>query len=154
MCIRDRDAAIRLIKTLGNPSEAAVLGEAIIDEIYFRVLTDVQGGALTYLLQQRGQIQQIARAVEYVNQNLGKPVSVDDLADMVNMSTSGFHKKFKEVMHVSPLQYAKSIKLNRAQTYILQGKSVSEAGYIVGYNSPAQFSREYKRHFGVVPSAT
>jgi len=148
------DAVIRLISTLGNPSEAAVLGETIIDEIYFRILTDVQGGALAHLLQQRGQIQQIARAVEYVNQNLEKPVSVDDLADMVNMSSSGFHKKFKEVMHLSPLQYAKSIKLNRAQNYILQGKTVSEAGYMVGYNSPAQFSREYKRHFGMVPSAT
>lgn len=148
------DAAVRLIGTLGNPREAAVLGEAIIDEIYFRVLSDVQGGALAHLLQQRGQIQEIARAVEYVNQNLDKPVSVDDLADMVNMSGSGFHKKFKEVMHVSPLQYAKSMKLNRAQTYLMQGKSVSEAGYMVGYNSPAQFSREYKRHFGIVPSET
>jgi len=148
------DAAVRLIRTLGNPVEAAVLGEAIIDEIYFRILTDVQGGALIHLLQQRGQIQQIARAVEYVNQNIDKQVSVDDLADMVNMSSSGFHKKFKEVMHVSPLQYAKLIKLNRAQTYIHQGRSVSEAGYMVGYNSPAQFSREYKRHFGIAPSET
>lgn len=148
------DAAVRLMRALGNPTESAVLGDAIIDEIYFRIISDVQGGALTHLLQQRGQIQRIARAVEYVNQNLDKPVSVDDLADMVNMSSSGFHKRFKEVMHVSPLQYAKSMKLNRAQSYILQGKSVSEAGYMVGYNSPAQFSREYKRHFGIVPSET
>lgn len=148
------DAAIRLLKTLKNPSEAAILGEAIIDEIYFRILSEEQGGALKYHLQQRGQIQQISKAVEYVHQNLDKPISVDDLADIVNMSCSGFHKKFKEVMHLSPLQYAKSIKLNKAQTYIIEGKSVSEAGYMVGYNSPAQFSREYKRHFGIVPSAT
>jgi AraC-like DNA-binding protein len=148
------DAVIRLLKTLSSPSEAAILGEAIIDEIYFRILSDEQGGALKYHLQQRGEIQQISKAVEYVHQNLDKPVSVDDLADIVNMSSSGFHKKFKEVMHLSPLQYAKSIKLNKAQTYIMDGKSVSEAGYMVGYNSPAQFSREYKRHFGVVPSAT
>jgi AraC-like DNA-binding protein len=148
------DAAVRLVRTLENPAEAAVLGEAIIDEIYFRILTDERGGELIHLLQQRGQIQQIARAVEYMNQNLDQPISVDNLADMVNMSSSGFHKKFKEVMHLSPLQYAKSIKLNRAQTYIMQGKTVSEAGYMVGYNSPAQFSREYKRYFGVVPSAT
>ena len=148
------DAVIRLLKTLDSPSEAAILGEAIIDEIYFRILSEEQGGALKYHLQQRGQIQQISKAVEYVHQNLEKPVSVDDLADIVNMSSSGFHKKFKEVMHLSPLQYAKSIKLNKAQTYIMEGKSVSEAGYMVGYNSPAQFSREYKRHFGIVPSAT
>lgn len=148
------DATIRLFKSLESPSEAAILGEAIIDEIYFRILIEERGGTLKYLLQQHGQIQQIAKAVEYVYKNLDKPVSVDDMADIVNMSSSGFHKKFKEVMHLSPLQYVKSIKLNRAHAYILEGKSVSEAGYMVGYNSPAQFSREYKRHFGVVPSAT
>ena len=53
-----------------------------------------------------------------------------------------------------PLQYAKSIKLDRAYTLIKEGKNASEAGYLVGYNSPAQFSREYKRHFGFAPSAT
>ncbi len=53
-----------------------------------------------------------------------------------------------------PLQYAKSIKLNPAQTLIREGKNASEAGYMVGYNCPSQFSREYKRHFGFAPSAT
>ena len=57
-------------------------------------------------------------------------------------------------MHMSPLQYAKSVKLFEAQKLIKAGKNASEAGYMVGYNSPAQFSREYKRHFGFVPSAT
>ena len=148
------DATIRLLRTLDNPSEAAILGESIIDEIYFRILSEEQGGRLKYLLQQRGQIQQVSKAVEYLHQHLDQSVSVDDLADIVNMSSSGFHKKFKQVMHLSPLQYAKSIKLNRAQTYIMDGKSVTEASYMVGYNNLAQFSREYKRHFGILPSAT
>lgn len=148
------DAAIRLLRTLDNPSEAAILSESIIDEIYFRILSEEQGGQLKYLLQQRGQIHQVSKAVEYLHQHLDKPVSVDDLADIVNMSSSGFHKKFKQVMHLSPLQYAKAIKLNRAQTYIVDGKSATEASYMVGYNNLAQFSREYKRHFGILPSAT
>lgn len=146
------DAVIRLLKTLANPAEATVLGNSIIDEIYYRVLNDEQGGSLKILLRHQGQIQQIARAVEYLHENLDKNVSVNDLASIVNMSGSGFHKKFKEVMHISPLQYAKLIKLNYAKTYITEGRSVSEAGYLVGYNSPAQFSREYKRHFGMSPS--
>ena len=111
-------------------------------------------GKLTYLLQQRGQIQRVARAVEYIHQNLDEAVSVEKLADLVNMSSSGFHRSFKDVMHSSPLQYAKSIKLFKAQSYLREGKNANEAGYLVGYNSPAQFSREYKRHFGFVPSAT
>lgn len=148
------DVMIRLLKTLDDPNEASILGESAIDEIYFRILRDEQGGMLQYHLQQRGQLHEIIRAVEYVHQNLDKSMSIDDLADIVNMSISGFHKKFKEVMHLSPLQYAKSIKLNKAQHYIMEGKSVSEAGFMVGYNSSAQFSREYKRLFGISPSAT
>lgn len=147
------DAMVRLLRTLERPAASAALADGIIDEIYFHILTDGAGGALRHYLQQRGQIRQIARAVEHVHQNLDKQVSVDQLAEIVHMSSSGFHRKFKEVMHLSPLQYAKSIKLSKAQEYLSSGKSVSEAGYLVGYNSPAQFSREYKRHFGMVPSA-
>ena len=131
-----------------------VTPESIIDEIYYRILREEQGGALKVLLRQQGQMQQISRAVEYLHENLDKNVSVDELASLVNMSSSGFHKKFKEVMHLSPLQYTKLIRLNKARTYIIEGRNVSEAGYMVGYNSPAQLSREYKRQFGVSPSAT
>ena len=147
------DAAIRLVATLSDPAETAILGEALIDEIYFRILTEEQGGSLRVLLRQQGQIQQISRAVEHLHENLNKSVSVEELAGLVNMSQSGFHKKFKQVMHLSPLQYTKLVRLNKARTLILEGNSVSEAAYHVGYNSPAQFSREYKRQFGDSPSA-
>ena len=146
------DCIIRLLQVSRDEAESAVLADGILDEIYFRLLSEEQGGALRNQLQQRGQIRQISRAVEHLHENLEKPVSVDDLARIVHMSASGFHKKFKEVMHLSPLQYAKSIKLSKAKGYIMDGKSVSEAGYMVGYNSAAQFSREFKRFFGVVPS--
>ena len=146
------DAILRLLRTLDSPSEAAILGQAIIEEIYFRLLSKWQGGGLVQLLQQRGKIKQISKAVDYVHQHLDKSLSIDDMASVVNMSTSGFHKKFKEVMHLSPLQYAKSVKLNRARNYIIAGRNANEAGILVGYKSPAQFSREYKRYFGVAPS--
>lgn len=148
------DASIRLLKSLDDPVEAAVLGEPIIDEIYYRLLSGEQGGALKVLLRQQGQIQQISKAVEHLHENLNHPISLDELANLVSMSSSGFHKKFKEVMHLSPLQYVKLVRLNKAKTYITEGKNVSEAAYMVGYNSPAQFSREYKRQFGVAPSET
>lgn len=146
------DAATRLIKTLDNPTEASVLGQPIVDELYFRILTDEHGGALKYHLQQQGWVQQISSAIEYIHQNLEKSISVDKLAELVNMSQTSFHRKFKEVMHLSPIQYVKLVKLNKAQTYITEGTCVSEAGSRVGYKSSAQFSREYKRHFGRTPS--
>jgi AraC-like DNA-binding protein len=148
------DPFIRLFESLETPSDAAMLGDSIVDEVYYRILSGERGGALRILLQQRGQIQRISKAVEYIHQNIDKPVSVGKLADMVHMSRTSFFESFREVMHVSPLQYAKSVKLHKAQTLIQAGKKANEAGFLVGYNSPAQFSREYKRHFGFAPSAT
>lgn len=148
------DAAIRMLRALSDPVDVAMLSQAILDEIYYRILREDREGALRLLLQKQAQIKQIARAVDYIHHNLGQIISVEELADMVNMSTTTFHRNFKEVMHLSPLQYAKSIKLHRAQVLIREGKRANEAGYLVGYNSPAQFSREYKRQFGYAPSAT
>ncbi len=148
------DPFIRLFTAVSDPKEIAFLGQSIIDEIYFHLLSNERGGELRYLLQQRGEIQRIARAVSYIHQNLDQPVSVERLAEIVHMGQTSFYENFKQVMHLSPLQYAKSVKLDRAQALIREGKQASEAGYLVGYNSPAQFSREYKRHFGFAPSAT
>jgi AraC-like DNA-binding protein len=148
------DAFIRLLEGLEDPRDTEVLTDAIIDEIYYRILMDERNGELRYLLQQRGEIQRVSKAVEHIHNNLAQPVSVEELAGLVHMSRSAFFDKFKDVMHTSPLQYAKSVKLHHAQNLIQEGKKANEAAYLVGYNSPAQFSREYKRHFGFVPSET
>ena len=148
------DAFIRLLEALDENLDAEVLSDAIIDEIYYRILIDERNGELRYLLQQRGEIQRISKAVEHIHRHIDQPVSVEKLAELVHMSRSAFFDNFRDVMHVSPLQYAKSIKLHKAKTLIQEGKKANEAGYLVGYNSPAQFSREYKRHFGFAPSAT
>ncbi|MEM7119172.1 MAG: AraC family transcriptional regulator [Chloroflexota bacterium] len=145
---------LRLFEAMESVRDTAVLSPLILDEIHYRLLCHEQGAALRTLLHQRGHIQRITRAVDHIHQNLDKPVSVAALAEMVHMSRATFYEHFKTVMHVSPLQYAKSMKLFEARKFIQAGKNASEAGYLVGYNSPAQFSREYKRHFGYTPSAT
>ena len=148
------DPFIRLFKLLPNPRDAMMLADSILDEIYYRLLCGERGDELRFLLQQRGEVQRISKAVAYIHQNLDKAISVETLATMVHMGQTTFYENFRNVMHLSPLQYAKSVKLYEAQKLIKGGKNVSEAGYLVGYNSPAQFSREYKRHFGFAPSAT
>lgn len=148
------DAAIRMLRALSDPVEAAMLNHAIQDEIYYHILREDREGSLRVLLQKQAQIQQIALAVDFIHQNLDQSISVEGLAEMVNMSTTTFHRNFKAVMHLPPLQYAKSIKLHKAQALIQEGRRTKEVGYLVGYNSAAQFSREYKRQFGYAPSAT
>ncbi|MEM8856910.1 MAG: AraC family transcriptional regulator [Chloroflexota bacterium] len=148
------DPFIRLFQLLSNPRDAKFFSDSIIDEIYYRLLSGERGNELRFLLQQRGEIQRISKAVDYIHQNLDKAISVEQLADMVHMGQTTFYENFKSIMHLTPLQYAKSVKLYEAQKLIKEGKNASEAGFLVGYKSPAQFSREYKRHFGFAPSAT
>lgn len=148
------DPFIRLFNLLSNPRDAMILGDSIINEIYYRLLCGERGDELRFILQKKGEIQRISKAVEYIHQNLDKAISVERLAKIVHMGQTTFYENFRNVMHLSPLQYAKSVKLYEAQKLIKEGKNASEAGYLVGYNSPSQFSREYKRHFGFAPSRT
>lgn len=148
------DLILKLLHMLENPLEVSVLADAVLDEIYFRLINDDSSGNLYRGLQHHGQMQEISRAVTHIHENLSQAISVEELASMANMSTANFRKIFREIMHMPPLQYAKRIKLDRAHRFIQEGKKAIEAGYLVGYNSPAQFSREYKRHFGYAPSVT
>ena len=68
------------------------------------------------------------------------------------MGTSTFHRHFKEVTGMSPLQYHKRLRLYEAQRLMLAGEmDAGSAGLAVGYESTAQFNREYKRLFGEPP---
>lgn len=148
------DTVIRLLNTLEDPIESAILSDSIIDEIYYRMLIDENNGELRNLVQKRGNFKRISNAVNHIHDNLEKQVSVEELAAIVHMSRTAFYKIFKDTMHLSPLQYAKSMKLHKAQVHLKEGKKASDAGYLVGYNSIAQFSREYRRFFGYPPSET
>ena len=150
------DPVIRLMQTLDSQRDVAMLSESIVGEVYYRLLCDeeVGFGSFRHQLEHRGQIQQVAHAVNFIQANLDSIVSVEQLARVSNMSVSSFHRAFKDVMRTTPLQYAKALKLHRAQSLLSEGQTANEAGLAVGYNSPAQFSREYKRFFGYAPSVT
>ncbi len=90
--------------TLGRCQTECGLWLASVDEIYYRFLSGERGSELRALLQQRGEIQRISRAVEYIHQNVDKPVSVEELAGMVYMGRTSFYETFRDVMHLSPLQ--------------------------------------------------
>lgn len=147
------DLLERLLKVMANPIETAVLADSIIDELYFRLMMHKQHGLLWRLLNQQGTVYELSKAIHYVHMNIDSRITVEELATVVNLSTSNFHKKFKVLMNMSPIQYVKSIKLDKARDYLRMGKSVGEVCDLVGYNSPPQFSREFKRHFGSTPSA-
>ena len=148
------DLFIKLLKLSNDPMDAQILGEPVIDEIYYRILTSEHGYALRTLLNQYGGIQPISKVVSYIHQNTDKSIQIQELASIANMSKTSFFNSFKQIMHVPPMQYIKSSKLQKAQALLLQGMSANEASFQVGYNSFSQFSREYKRFFGYPPSHT
>ncbi|WP_336778928.1 AraC family transcriptional regulator [Pantoea sp. USHLN256] len=145
-------AAERLLEVMNHPRDARVLGPQLVREIIYYVLIGPIGGALLSLVNRQTQFSQIARALRRIENNFAESLSVDMLAAEVNMSISAFHHNFKAVTQTSPLQYLKRYRLHQARLMMLQdGMKASAAAVRVGYESPSQFSREFKRYFGVTP---
>lgn len=145
-------AFFRLLELLDKKDEAPILAPVIKREIYSRLLISPQGRNLRGFLTSGTQSNQIMRAVEWLKSNFAKPLQVDELAGHVGMASTTFHRHFKKITSASPLQYQKNLRLHEAKRLMVsERESVSNAAYAVGYESPAQFSREYKRLFGVSP---
>jgi AraC-like DNA-binding protein len=160
-CVVVGKADVELVKVFNklmlvgtNKVESAILGESIVDEIYYRILTGEHGYALRALLNQYGQIQPISKVIDFIHKNMERSIYIEELAEIANMSKTTFFNAFKKLMHVPPMQYVKSYKLQKAQVLLKQGMQANEASFYVGYNSFSQFSREYKRFFGFSPSKT
>jgi len=143
----------RLLIALTNPVETAMLGESILEELYFRILQSENGEVLRQLCEQESSFARVAKVVEYIHDHLEEKIQIEYLAELAQMSGNNFHRIFKEAMNDTPIQYIKKIRLSRARQLILySNKKAVEAAYSVGYESPTQFSREFKRFFGVSPS--
>jgi AraC-like DNA-binding protein len=146
------DAVLRLARLLDNPGEAPVLAPLALREIHYRVLTGELGERLRHLCEVDGPSQRIARAIELLKQRYADPLRIDDLAAIAHMSPSSLHQRFKAVTTLSPLQFQKQLRLQEARRLMLSdGLEAAAAGHRVGYESPSQFSREYRRLFGAPP---
>ena len=144
---------LKLIKTLLNPIDSKILGDYILDELYYRMLTSENGEILKQLCEQDSNFSKVANIVEFIHNNLKEKISADDLSRMADMSVNNLHKIFKKAMNDTPIQYIKKIRLNKARQLLLYEKMKAiDVSYEVGYESPTQFNREFKRYFGVTPS--
>lgn len=144
----------RLVKMLHCDIEANILGDAMVSEIVYRALTGSEGRVLFDLAHHDGHYARVAKALSKVHEEYDQTITVQSLADEANMSVSAFHNAFRNVTFESPLQYLKKVRLNKAKELIqLEGLRISDAARRVGYSSPSQFSREFKRHFNTTPRA-
>lgn len=146
------DAALRLVRLLATPAAIPVLAPLIEQELLYHLLTGEQGGRLRDVAIKGSQSHQISRAIQWINQRYAQPMVIDELAAAVSMSKSSLHHHFKALTTMSPLQYQKTLRLQEARRLMLvEQLDAASASHRVGYESPSQFSREYRRVFGAPP---
>jgi AraC-like DNA-binding protein len=146
------DAVVRLVRLLDQPRDANVLAPLAMREIHYRALSGELGSRLRDLCIVDSQIQRISRAIDVLRTRFDEGFRIEDLASIAHMSASSFHHRFKEVTAMSPMQFQKQLRLHEARRLMLtEGLEAASAAHRVGYESPSQFSREYRRLFGAPP---
>ncbi|TDW22361.1 AraC family transcriptional regulator [Kribbella kalugense] len=147
------DAVIRLLRLVDQPDDARVLAPLVQREILWRLLRSPQGAAVREIGLADSSLSHVARVIRWIRDHYTEPFRIEDLAAMAGMSTSAFHRHFRTVTELTPIQFQKKIRLQEARLRVVGlGEDVTSAGYAVGYDSPSQFSREYRREFGTPPS--
>jgi len=147
------DAWVRMLRLMGNPDAIAALAPAYEREILFRVLQGPNGWMLREIAAPDTAMARVNMAIQWIRRDFAEPIRVEILAQKAAMSVSAFHRHFKAVTTLSPLQYQKRVRLLQARMLMVaSGKSVTAAAFEVGYESPTQFSRDYARVFGLPPA--
>jgi AraC-like DNA-binding protein len=147
------DAVVRLLRLLDQPRDMTVLAPLVKREILWRLITGEQGAIVRQLGLADSSLAHIARAVRWIRDHYAQSFQVDDVAQLSGMSASAFYRNFQTVTAMSPIQFQKQIRLQQARLLLASHPNdVTGVGHRVGYDSPSQFSREYRRQFGTPPS--
>jgi AraC-like DNA-binding protein len=147
------DAAVRMLRLLDHPQDIPVLAPLIEREILWLLLADEQGATVRQLGLADSSLNRVRHVVQWLRERYTEPVRVDALAREARMSPSAFHRAFRDVTAMSPIQFQKSIRLQEARLRLMtHSGDITGTAHAVGYESPSQFSREYRRQFGAPPS--
>ena len=147
------DAIGRLLALLDVPEDAAALAAGFEREILWRLVTGPQGATVRQIGLADSRLAHLARAIHCIRSHYDQALRIEELAALATMSVTSFHRHFRALTSMTPIQFQKQIRLHEAKTRLLaEPGDVAGTGFAVGYGSPSQFSREYRRMFGVPPS--
>jgi AraC-like DNA-binding protein len=146
------DVFLRLLRLLDHPRDIPVLGRLLKQELIYRLVT-APGGTILCRGVVGGQRERaVGEAINWIRSHYNEPLKIEELARKVHVSASVLHRRFKAVTVMSPLQYQKQVRLLEARNLLMSGDAeAASVAYQVGYESPSQFSREYRRLFGASP---
>lgn len=146
------EAWLRLADLLERPMEVPLFAPLHEQELLFRLLASPHGPALRQIVAEDSRLAHIRQTMEWIRQRQCEPLTVQAMAQVACMSLTVFHRRFRQVAGLSPLQYQKRLRLHEAKRLLISGRhTAEEVAFSVGYESPTQFSREYKRLFGRPP---
>jgi len=146
------NSCCRMMDLLDAPQDIPFFGKLIQREIIYRLLQGSQGARLRAIATLGDQSYRTAKAVAWLRSNYEKPLRVEQLATIAGMSRSTLHHHFRALTAMSPLQFQKRLRLHAARQRMLTGElDAASAAFEVGYESPSQFNREYRRFFGQPP---
>lgn len=147
------DPVGRLIGLLEHPEDVPILQPVILRELQYRLLQGPQGYVLRQIATAGSNLSQLNRAIGWIRAHYTQPFDIASVAKISGMSPSSFHRHFRAATMMSPLQYRTRLRLQEARRRLLSATmDAAEVGFAVGYDSPSQFSREYRRMFGVPPA--
>lgn len=148
------EAACRLLRLLDTPRAIPTLAPLIQREILYRLLTGPHAAMLRHAASGDSHLGQISRAIAWIRDHVPDQLRIADVARAARMSVSSLHQHFKTITGLTPLQFQKQLRLHEARRLMIAaGMSAGSAGFAVGYDSPSQFSREYRRLYGAPPKA-
>ncbi|MGC4819642.1 AraC family transcriptional regulator [Micromonospora sp. DT63] len=146
------DAVVRLLRLLDRPDDQRVLWAGVERELVWRLLTSEQGGTVRQIGVGDGNVVQIERAIRWIREHHADLFRVEDVARVAGMSVTSLHRHFRAITTMTPIQFQKLVRLQEARARLLADPGdVAAVGFAVGYESASQFSREYRRLFGLPP---
>ena len=146
------EAIVRLLRLLDRPRDRTVLAPLVEREILWHLLCGEQGAVVRQVGLADPRLSQISKAIRWIRTNYARTLRIEELAALVAMSASSFHRHFRVATAMTPIQYQKQVRLQEARSRLMvQPEDVAAVGFAVGYDSPSQFSREYSRFYGLPP---
>lgn len=146
------DPLIRLLALIERPRDIAVMAPMIRREITWRLLHSEHGAMLAQLAFANGHAARIGRTTAWIRDHFAMALCIPDLAAQANMSVPSFHRHFKAVTSMTPVQFQKRVRLQEARRGLSAASTIASVAYDVGYESISQFNRDYRRLFNLTPS--